>query len=148
MAAFAQQPVGTGPTASCEWQRDQQLVLEANPRYWRGAVSPQRLVFRAIKDASTRAAELRSGGVDIIAAPPVPQLEMLDSGETQVMPVKGGRMIIYPFHLKQPPFDNVKVRQAVNLAVNREAIVRSVLGGRGWCWRGRSRRRGWATTRA
>lgn len=128
---FAQQPVGTGPYRFVEWKRDQQLVLEANPTYWRGAASPKRLVFRAIKDATTRAAELRSGGVDIIATPPVPQLELLDSGETQVVPVKGGRIIIYPFNLSQPPFDNGKVRQAMNLAVNREAIVRNVLAGRG-----------------
>jgi ABC-type transport system substrate-binding protein len=48
-----------------------------------------------------------------------------------VVPVKGGRIIIYLFNLTQPPFNNQKVREAVNLAVNREAIVRSVLGGRG-----------------
>ncbi len=130
-AGFAQGPVGTGPYRVVEWKRDQQLVLEANPSYWRGPVQPKRLVFRAIKDASTRAAELRSGGVDIIAAPPVPQLDMLDSGETQIAPVKGGRLIIYVFNLKQPPFDNRKVREAMNLAVNKDAIVKSVLGGRG-----------------
>jgi peptide/nickel transport system substrate-binding protein len=129
--AFAQAPVGTGPYKFVEWKRDQQLVLEANPTYWRGAVQPKRLVFRIAKDASTRSAELRSGGVDIIAAPPVPQLEQLDSGDTQVVPVKGGRLIIYAFNVKQPPFDNKKVREAMNLAVNKEAIVKSVLGGRG-----------------
>ena len=128
---FSDKPVGTGPSRGVEWRRDQQLVLEANPAYWRGAVNPKRLVFRPIKDASTRAAELRSGGVDIIASPPVPQLDMLDAGETQVVPVKGGRIIIYAFNVSQPPFDNRKVREAVNLAVNREAIVRNVLGGRG-----------------
>lgn len=131
VAAFAQQPVGTGPYRFVEWKRDQQLVLEANPTYWRGPVNPKRLVFRTIRDASTRAAELRSGGVDIVAAPPVPQLEMLDSGDTQVVPVKGGRIIIYPFNVSAPPFDNRKVREAANLAVNKDAIVRNVLGGRG-----------------
>jgi peptide/nickel transport system substrate-binding protein len=130
-AAFAQQPVGTGPYKLVEWRRDQQLVLEANPHYWRGAVSPRRLVFRVVRDASSRAAELRSGSADVIAAPPVPQLDLLDSGDTEVVPVKGGRVLIYPMHVQQPPFDNRKVRQAVNLAVNREAIVKSVLGGRG-----------------
>ena len=129
--AFSEQPVGTGPYRFGEWKRDQQLVLDANPAYWRGAVQPKRLVFRVIKDASTRAAELRAGGVDIIAGPPVPQLDMLDAGDTQVAPVKGGRVIIYPFNMSQKPFDNRKVREAVNLAVNREAIVRAVLGGRG-----------------
>ena len=128
---FNQQPIGTGPYRFVEWKRDQQLVLEANPAYWRGAVNPKRLVFRPIKDATTRAAELRSGGVDVIAGPPVPQLDALDAGETQVVPVKGGRIIIYLFNVTQPPFDKPKVREAVNLAVNREAIVKSVLGGRG-----------------
>ena len=131
VAAFAQQPVGTGPYRFVEWKRDQQLVLEANPTYWRGPVNPKRLVFRTIRDASTRAAELRSGGVDIVAAPPVPQLEMLDSGDTQVVPIKGGRIIIYPFNVSAPPFDNRKVREAANLAVNKDAIVRNVLGNRG-----------------
>jgi peptide/nickel transport system substrate-binding protein len=129
--AFSQQPVGTGPYRFVEWKRDQQLVLEANPAWWKGPVTPRRLVFRVIKDASTRAAELRSGGVDIIAAPPVPQLDLLDTGETAVMPVKGGRVIIYPFQTRQAPFDRREVREAVNLAVNRDAIVRNVLGGRG-----------------
>jgi peptide/nickel transport system substrate-binding protein len=129
--AFAQRPVGTGPYRLVEWVRDQRLVLEANDAYWRGTARPKRLVFRPIKDPGTRAAELRTGGVDIIVAPPVPQLDLLDRGETQVTPVKGGRIIIYPFHVKQPPFDNLKARQAANLAVNREAIVRTVLGGHG-----------------
>jgi peptide/nickel transport system substrate-binding protein len=129
--AFAEQPVGTGPYKFVEWKRDQQFVADANPAYWRGAVQPKRLVFRIVKDASTRAAEVRSGGVDIIAAPPVPQLDMLDAGDTQVAPVKGGRVLIYPFNVTQKPFDNRKVREAINLAVNREAIVRNVLGGRG-----------------
>ncbi|HEX6082185.1 MAG TPA: ABC transporter substrate-binding protein [Methylomirabilota bacterium] len=131
VAAFAAAPVGTGPYKFGEWKRDQQLVLEANPTYWRGQVNPKRLIFRAIRDASTRAAELRSGGVDIIATPPAPQLEMIDSGDTQVTPVKGGRIIIYPFNVSAAPFNDRRVREAANLAVNKEAIVKNVLGGRG-----------------
>ena len=129
--AFSEKPIGTGPYKFVEWKRDQQLVLEANPSYWRGQVNPKRLIFRAIRDASTRAAELRSGGVDIIATPPAPQLEMIDSGDTQVTPVKGGRIIIYPFNVSAAPFNDKKVREAANLAVNEEAIVKNVLGGRG-----------------
>ena len=129
--AFAQAPIGTGPYKFGEWKRDQQLVLDANPAYWRGSVQPKRLVFRVIRDAATRAAELRSGGADMIAAPPVAQLDLLDRGETQIAAVKGGRVLIFPMHVGKPPFDNRKVREAANLAVNREAIVKNVLGGRG-----------------
>ncbi len=55
--AFAQQPVGTGPYRFVSWQRDQQMTLEANTAYWGGVPTPSRLVFRPIRDGSTRAAE-------------------------------------------------------------------------------------------
>ena len=56
---------------------------------------------------------------------------MIDSGDTQVTPVKGGRIIIYPFNVSAAPFNDKKVREAANLAVNKDAIVKNVLGGRG-----------------
>jgi peptide/nickel transport system substrate-binding protein len=123
--------VGTGPYVFGDWQRDEKLVLNANQQYWRGAPTPGRLTFRVIKDPTTRVAELRTGGVDIIANPPVPQLEALAKGDTSITAVKGGRIIFFAFQLNQPPFNNRKVREAANLAVNRHAIVESVLGGRG-----------------
>src|SRR5262249_49878954 len=55
---FARAPVGTGAYSFGDWQRDEKLVLNANQQYWRGAPTPSRLVFRVIKDPSTRVAEL------------------------------------------------------------------------------------------
>ena len=129
--AFGQKPVGTGAYTVIEWKRDQQLTLEANPAYWQGVPSPRRLVFRPIRDPGTRAAELRAGGVDIIATPPATQVDLLDQGETQVRAAKAARLLLYPFNLSEPPFDSRQVRQAVNLAVNKDAIVKNILGGRG-----------------
>ena len=57
------QPVGTGPFQFVSWARDDRVVLEAFDDYWRGRPQVDRLVFRAIPEASTRVAELRTGGV-------------------------------------------------------------------------------------
>jgi peptide/nickel transport system substrate-binding protein len=129
--AFAAKPIGTGPYKLTEFTRGQRIVLDANPTYWRGTVTPRRLIVRQIGDPATRVAELKSGGAQIIEAPPLPQLAELSSGSTEVAALKGARTIIYAFNTTKKPFSDVRVRQAVNYAVNREAILKDVLEGHG-----------------
>lgn len=129
--AFGQQPIGSGPFKFVEFVRGQRLVLEANPDYWRGRVEPSRLIFRPIADPATRVAELKTGGVQIIQSPPLAQAKQLQEGNTELQLLKGGRLIIHPFNTTKKPFDDVRVRKAVNLAVDREAILKNVLEGYG-----------------
>jgi peptide/nickel transport system substrate-binding protein len=129
--AFDRQPVGTGPYRLVEFVRGQRLALEANPGYWGGQVTPTKLTLRPVADPTTRVAELKSGGVQIIAAPPIGQLKDLDSGDTGLLPVKGARTMMHQFNSTTPPFDDVRVRQAVNYAVDRAAILNQVLEGHG-----------------
>jgi peptide/nickel transport system substrate-binding protein len=128
---FAREPVGTGPYRVVEFARGERLVLEANPTYWRGAPQPAKLTLRPIADPSTRVSELKTGGVQIIAGPPAARLKELDEGDTELLRLKGGRTIMYPFITKAKPFDDVRVRQAANYAVNREAVVKNILEGYG-----------------
>jgi peptide/nickel transport system substrate-binding protein len=125
------QPVGTGPYRFVEWQRGQHIVLEANPDYWGGPPTPKRLMFRFIGDPSTRAAELKAGGADIITGPPVAQLKELASGDTAIVTVPAVRVIAYPLNTLQKPLSDVRVRRALNLAVDRETIVKTLLQGYG-----------------
>jgi peptide/nickel transport system substrate-binding protein len=125
------QPIGTGPYRFVEWKRGQHIVLEANPDYWGGAATPKRLTFRFIPDPSTRAAELKAGGVDIITGPPVAQLKELASGDTAIVTAPAVRVIAYPFNTLQKPLSDVRVRRALNLAVDRESIVKTLLQGYG-----------------
>jgi peptide/nickel transport system substrate-binding protein len=128
--AFGTQPVGTGAYKLVNWQRGQQLELEANPDWWRGPPQPRRLIFRFLKDPATRIAELRTGGVDIVYGIPVPELAALASSpDTQLIQAKGARTIAYPFNTQRPPFDDLRVRQAMNYAVDREGIVKTILEG-------------------
>ncbi len=126
---FASNPIGTGPYRFVEFVRGERLALEANPDYWRGAVSPQRLVLRPIADPTTRAAELKANGVQIIGGPPLSQLRELDGNGMTLLPLKGARTIIHAFNTTKKPFDDVRVRQAVNYAVDRDAIIRDILEG-------------------
>ncbi len=129
--AFGEHPIGSGPYRVVEFVRGQRLVLEAYPDYWRGQPKPDRLILRPITDPSTRVAELKSGGVQIIAEPPIAQLKDLQGGGTEVMPLKGARLMMMPFNSTTKPFDDVRVRQAVNYAVDRQAILNNVLEGHG-----------------
>jgi peptide/nickel transport system substrate-binding protein len=128
---FAAKPIGSGPYKVAEWTRGQRIVLEANVDYWGGVPTPRRLVWRPITDASTRAAELKTGGVDIAVNPPLGQIKELSTGSTVVLPVKGARVIAYPINTMKKPLDDARVRQAINYAVDRESIVRTLLGGFG-----------------
>jgi peptide/nickel transport system substrate-binding protein len=111
-----------------EWVRDQRLVMEANPNWWRGSTDAQRLIFRTIADPATRVAELRSGGVQIIQSVPAGELDTLDSGDTRVVNIAEGRVMIYPFNLSKPPFDDARVRQAIHYGTDRAAIVKAIVG--------------------
>lgn len=130
-AFSTKQPIGTGPYRFVEWQRGQHIVLEANPDYWGGPPTPRRLMFRFIADPSTRAAELKAGGVDIITGPPVAQLKELATGDTTIVTIPAVRVIAYPFNTLQKPLGDVRVRRALNLAVDRETIVKTLLQGYG-----------------
>jgi peptide/nickel transport system substrate-binding protein len=129
--AFGGKPIGTGPYRFVEWQRGQRIVLDVNSAYWAGQPTPRRLVFRPITDPSTRAAELRAGGVDIATNPPIAQVKELNGTDTTVLTVPGARVIAYPINTTQKPLSDVRVRRALNLAVDRVAIVKGLLQGFG-----------------
>jgi peptide/nickel transport system substrate-binding protein len=130
--AFNQKPIGTGPYRVVEWAKGQRLVLEANPAYWGGKVVPQKLTIRPISDPTTRMAELKTGNVQIIQAPPVPALKEIQSDPNlELIELKGARTMTYKFNVTRAPYDDVRVRQAINYGVDRNAIIRSVLEGHG-----------------
>ncbi len=129
---FGKKPVGNGPYKFVEFVRGQRLVLEANRDYYRGRVQPSRLILRLIADPATRVAELKTGGVQVIQEPSLAQAKELQRDpNTELKLLKGGRLIIYPFNTTEPPFDDVRVRQAVNYAVDRASILQRVLEGYG-----------------
>jgi peptide/nickel transport system substrate-binding protein len=132
---FSQNPVGTGPYKFVRWTRGQEIVLEANTEYWKGAPGIKTLVFKIIPDPSTRVAALLSGAIDLlghVAPEDVPVLQANTSLKVQSTPILRFQWTYLSDAMtKGSPLADKRVRQAVNHAVNTPRIIKDILGGYG-----------------
>ena len=125
---FASAPIGTGPFEFVEWVKDERLVLEANPDYWGGSPRIQTVIFQPIPESATRIAALESGDVDIITAVPPEYVDQAPGG-VEIVTVPGTRAFYLGMNVDVEPFDDVRVRQAMNYAIDIESIIENVLNG-------------------
>ena len=147
--AFAQHPIGTGPFKFVEYVIDSHTIFEANPDYWDGSPKGQPLVaevvMRVIPEPTTRVSELVTGGVDLIAAVPLDQRSVVtDAGMTNIS-YADGRVAVARINSSNigvsaeaaegesargfEALTDVRVRQALNYAVDRQTIIDALLGG-------------------
>jgi peptide/nickel transport system substrate-binding protein len=129
-------PVGSGPYRLTEWVKDDHITLERSDTYTLGTAPFQKIVFRVIPEASTRAAELIAGSVDIAVNIPPDQMEAVNAtGKATVKSVAGTRRIFVGFNFSGN-FDgtpggeaikNVEVRRALNMAVDVPTICKQLL---------------------
>jgi peptide/nickel transport system substrate-binding protein len=136
--SFNQNPIGTGPFTLVSWDRDNEMVLEKNPNYWQtdeaGNQLPylDRLVFRPIPDEGTRLDSLLAGTIDGMQS--LRQSTIRDAleneGDIIVHQFQGSNAGGSIFNTAEPPVDDLRVRQGLAHAVDRERLV-DVLGGTG-----------------
>jgi peptide/nickel transport system substrate-binding protein len=135
--------IGTGPYRVVEYLRGQRIVLEGNPRHWAGPPPHPRVVFRPITATGSRVAALLSGDVDLIEQPPPVDIPALRANPaTRVWESVGNRIVYFglDFHRDRAvgvsahdgspipnPFRDLRVRQALALAINRDAICTRVM---------------------
>lgn len=123
--ANKENPVGTGPFKFDNWAKGSQIVITKNADYWGDAVALDKATFRIIPDAAAAVTALLSGDVDAFAnmqaGDALPQIEA-DPRFKVVIGATEGETILSTNN-KKPPFDNIKVRQAIAHALNREAII-------------------------
>jgi peptide/nickel transport system substrate-binding protein len=125
---FASHPVGTGPFKFTSWDKNVRIVLDANPGYWAGAPKLERLVFRPLVEEQTRVTELMSGGVDfIVDVPPDNVDQVKKDGKLAFYSQPGPHIWWVTLNVQKKPFSDVKVRRAVNHAINRDAISNDLL---------------------
>jgi peptide/nickel transport system substrate-binding protein len=125
---FQKSPVGTGPYKFVTWKKDEQVVLEANPGYWRGAPKIKTVIFRPIPETATRIAALESGDVNIASDVPPSYVKQPGAG-VKVATIPGTRAFFIGMNVNVAPFDDLRVRQAMNYAVDVPTIIKSILGG-------------------
>ncbi len=131
-ADYALNPVGTGPFRYVSWERGQRVVLGRNTDYWKHPVKIERVIYRPIVEDQARLTELLTGTLDLIVGVPPDFVGTLE-GNPRVAVLKqvGAHVWYLGINNQKKPFDDPRVRQALNYAVDKEAIVRDVLKGTG-----------------
>jgi peptide/nickel transport system substrate-binding protein len=129
-ARFGVAPVGTGPMRFLEWRQGVRILLGRNDQYWRSLAAVSQATYRPAPEAYTRLAMLLTGQADIIANVPPELISRIEQARTaQVTRTPSLRSIFLEFNMRQKPFDDVRVRRAVNYAIDKEALIRQILGG-------------------
>ncbi|MDO8697064.1 MAG: ABC transporter substrate-binding protein [Pseudomonas sp.] len=132
-AEINQKPIGTGPFVFKRYQKDAQIRFTGNKDYWEPAdVKIDNLIFAINTDASVRMQKLKAGECQITLFPRPADLASLKKDPNLAMPEQAGFNLGYiAYNVKHPPFDKLEVRQALDMAVNKQAIINAVYEGAG-----------------
>ena len=130
-ADFGKHPVGTGAFKLTEWTLGQRLVFERNPDYWnKGLPYLDKMTFEIGQEPIVALLRVQQGEVDISGdpIPPAKFQEVMSDPAQKKHVVEGGQLHTgyITMNTTKPPFDNVKVRQAVNMAINKDRIVQLI----------------------
>ena len=133
--AFNRNPVGTGPYKFKEWVSGQKIVLEANDEYYEGRPNIDQFIYRIIPDSSTMFQELLSGGVDMMGLNPLQYLRKSESRRIRENYDKyrypANAFTYMGYNLRNSLFKEIKVRQALSYAIDRQGIIDGILLGIG-----------------
>ncbi len=122
-----QEPIGTGPFYLVQYQKDAIVRYKAFPEYWAGKAKIDDLVFSITPDASVRWAKLQKGECHVMPYPNPADLEAMKKDPNVTILEQPGLNVGYlAYHTTKKPFDDVRVRKAVNMAINKKAIVDAV----------------------
>jgi peptide/nickel transport system substrate-binding protein len=122
-------PVGTGPFKFDSFKPGQQLLLTANNEYWKGAPGVERLVFVDIPEPTTRMTALDTGEVDVTWSFPSTSYDRLKANDgLTVETVNSFINYEFLFNWKRPPLDDPRVREALAISVNADALFTGLLG--------------------
>ena len=132
MADLNQEPVGTGPFQLVNYQQDAVIRYAANPDYWKGKQPIDDLIFAITTDPAVRLQKLQAGECHIMPYPAPADIEAIRADESLTLMEQPGLNVAYlGYNTTQPPFDNPQVRKALNMAMNKEAIIDAVFQGTG-----------------
>jgi len=124
---FARAPVGTGPYIVERLDAGTELVLRRNDNYWGGRPGYPRIILRNVPDPTTRIALLQSGQADVINNIPPENIQQLQGNASiEVITRPALRTFGFAFNLNRKAFQDLRVRQAFNYAINRGPIIKAI----------------------
>ncbi len=127
---FRNHPIGSGPFMFREWRQRDEVVLDANPDYWKGRPKVDHLVFKEYPDAQPALLALKRGEVQIMGDVATPVIASIRGDPNLVLLTQPGLAVNgMAMPNEVPPFTDKRVRQALNYAVDKEAIDKALYGG-------------------
>ncbi|MDR6226215.1 peptide/nickel transport system substrate-binding protein [Desmospora profundinema] len=129
---FAENPVGTGPFKFENWKKGDTVTVVKNEEYWEeGLPKLDKVIFQSIPDNSARLTALQSGDIDIMDGLNPNDADTVTSNDQLQLYERPPMNVGYlAFNTEKEPFDNKKVRQALNHAVNKEGLIKSLYAGK------------------
>lgn len=122
-----QDPIGTGPFYLVQYQKDAVIRFKAFPQYWGGKAKIDDLVFAITPDASVRWAKLQKGECHVMPYPNPADLDAIRKDpNVQLLEQPGLNVGYLSYNTTKKPFDDVRVRKAINMAINKKAIIDGV----------------------
>ncbi len=132
-AGFPAKLIGTGPFKFVEWIKDDKIVMEAYDGYWAGTPKVKQIIFRTIPELSTRMSALEAGEVDIVLeVVPEDVKRITAKGTIDVQTVETFRTSWLWMNGQRKPFSDVKVRQAIQYAIDLDDIAKNIIAGVGF----------------
>jgi peptide/nickel transport system substrate-binding protein len=123
-------PVGCGPYKLVKWVRGEEVVMEVYDKYYGPKPAYKKLIFKAVPEEAARVAGLLTGESDVVSGIPIHQRKKIEESGKAYLTPQMGSMNYLGLNTYEPPFNNVKVRQAVNYAVNRPLINKALFDGK------------------
>lgn len=131
----AEATVGTGPFVLSSWSYNDQIVLTANPNYFKGKPDLDKIVAKIVPDAETQRMMFEKGEIDVFdcdnARSQIPYFKNSEKWKNQI--ISGPRVGVYYYNINQAiePFDDVKVRKAMQRAINKQLLLDTLYNGTG-----------------
>jgi len=130
-ASYNRKPIGTGPFIIQSYDPDAGVVLAANPRYWRGKPKLQGIQYRIVPDANTEMVMLRADEIDVAAVSDTHAQELKDAPGIVIVSEPAPQNTFLSLNVRRPPLDDVRVRRAIAMTVDRSFFVRAFQFGAG-----------------
>ena len=128
-AKFVENPVGTGPYTFVSWDKNQSIKLKKNDAYWGVKPKADNIVFKFTKENSVRANDLMTAGTDIIDGVDPNDIAKLKSSNMKIYQSDGMNINYMGFNTSRAPFNDVKLREAISHAINRDELVKYLYQG-------------------